>query len=754
MAIVKMKRFSLAALRSDREALLRQLMRMGCVELDEAADKLKQDEWAEKTRREESRLFALRSRIAEVKAAIDALTKVDHIKRPIFNKRPEVGEDEFFSAETRVQAMEITDKIQAYANTSIEISAEIERLKARIASLSPWEKTKAAAPLHFSEIASGDLGRLEARVNSLMKLDREEIEGATVSLNTGEGEKVLGEIERLKARMDSMSPQERAEGLEETGTDVPLNIADTRSCLLWFAVAPNTIEAQKLPQTLEERKLAAQLIPVNSDAEQCYFLFACLKDDSEAALELLRPCGFSRLAWKEYSRSAREHIEEMNAEIVELKEKKKATDRELVTLSGEKATLYRLIDILSAEAAQEEAKERLLATETVFFCDGWVPEKEMTAFQRLLGQYTTAYSFSDPDADDDVPISLSNSKIVQPFNMITEMYALPKYNNIDPNPLFALFYVVFFGIMFADFAYGLVLLGAGLFITRKFKPKGTMGYMFRLGIPLGLSCMFFGLMFGGFMGDFINYIEAFIRGGGVAEAASAPKLIPALFMDPMGEPIIKEGLLANNAMLLLVISLGIGIVHILFGMCVKVYLFIRDGKPLDALFDVGSWWLVFAGIAVLAMGGPFWVMAAGFAALILTQGRHKKGIFRKLSGGLVSLYDITAYMSDVLSYSRIMAISLAGGVMASVFNRMGSMLWGESIAMQIVGIVFFIIIALFGNLFNMGISVIGTYVHAARLQYLEFFSKFYDTGGRPFKPLRINTKYVDIQFNNRKEETL
>ena len=162
---------------------------------------------------------------------------------------------------------------------------------------------------------------------------------------------------------------------------------------------------------------------------------------------------------------------------------------------------------------------------------------------------------------------------------------------------------------------------------------------------------------------------------------------------------------------------------------------IRDGHLVDALCDIGSWWLLFAGIAVLALGHGYWLMLAGVAALVLTQGRSKKNIFAKLVSGIASLYDITGYFGDVLSYSRLMALMLSGTVIASVFNMLGS-LTGSYLA--------FAGIFLIGHALNIGLSLIGTFVHTTRLQYLEYFGKFYQDGGVPFAPLQIDTKYVDV----------
>lgn len=299
--------------------------------------------------------------------------------------------------------------------------------------------------------------------------------------------------------------------------------------------------------------------------------------------------------------------------------------------------------------------------------------------------------------------------------MVVEMYSLPAYNGVDPDPLIWPFFVFFFGLMFADVGYGLIMLIACLVIQKKYKPKKTMGYICGLGILLGISTTICGALTGGFFGD----------------------AIPVIAENFFGKEVEMWSLVSplENPMTILYFGIGLGIVHMFFGMCVKIYMGFRDGEAMEALLDVVPWWLFLGGIAVLALTGSTVLIWIGVASLVLTQGRHKNGIIGKLFGGVVSLYDVTSWLGDILSYSRIMALMLATTVIASVVNILGS-LPGNIIA--------FVLIFAFGHIFNLGINIIGTYVHAARLQYLEFFGKFYKDGGVPFKPLAYDTKYVDI----------
>lgn len=244
---------------------------------------------------------------------------------------------------------------------------------------------------------------------------------------------------------------------------------------------------------------------------------------------------------------------------------------------------------------------------------------------------------------------------------------------------------------------------------------------------MGLSTAFVGIFVGGFFGNVLDVIyDVFLPG--VAMPGWMAAFSKGIIVNPVNDP-----------MTVMVIAIAIGCVQLVFGQLVHIYMGFRDGEGVDALLDVVPWWVVFAGIGLVAVTGNVWLLVAGALCLLLTQGRHNKGIFGKFFGGIASWYDITSWLSDVLSYARLMALMLATSVIAQVFNTLGS-LGGRSVG----GVILFVVVFVIGHGFNIGVNLIGTYVHAARLHYLEFFGKFYKEGGVPFRPLEYNTKYVDI----------
>lgn len=247
--------------------------------------------------------------------------------------------------------------------------------------------------------------------------------------------------------------------------------------------------------------------------------------------------------------------------------------------------------------------------------------------------------------------------------------------------------------------------------------------MFQLGMWLGASTTICGVFVGGFFGNVLEVIYSTFLPNAVMPAWMQT-FCSGIAFSPVNDPIT-----------VLLVAIVVGCFHLLFGQLIHIYMGFRDGKGGDALLDVVPWWIVFVGIGVLVVKGTAIGLLIGILSLICTQGRHAYGIVRKFFGGVKSLYDFTSWLSDVLSYARLMALMLATSVIAQVFNTLGA-LPGN--------ILVFVLVFLVGHSFNIGVNLIGTYVHAARLQYLEFFGKFYIEGGIPFRPLEYDTKYVDI----------
>ena len=441
----------------------------------------------------------------------------------------------------------------------------------------------------------------------------------------------------------------------------------------------------------------------------------------QAVLDALKGFGWSRANLREWTGTARENMNRLNAEQVKLTKEEAALDEKLAEMGHLSSALKQLSDHSAAEVSREESRSRTLDTQQAFFLEGWVPADRWPELEGALEPFAVACEASDPAPEEypNVPIQLKNNWFTRPLNMVTEMYSLPAYGTVDPNPLMAPFFIFFFGFMMADMGYGLLMMLASVIIMKKAKPDGpTMRHMIPLLGLCGISTFIMGALTGGFFGDLLPQLVRIFN----PESTFA---LPALF-SPL-----------DDALTVLVGSLAIGLCQIFTGMAISMYRQIKRGEVMAALCNEGAWYLVFILGGVGAVTGKVKeALIAIVVLLVLTQGYGKKGIVGKAMGIFGSLYNnVTGYFSDILSYSRLMALMLAGAVIAQVFNTLGA-LTGN--------VVIYLIIAAVGNALNFALNLLGCYVHDMRLQCLEYFGRFYDDGGKPFTPLNVNSKYYNV----------
>ena len=530
------------------------------------------------------------------------------------------------------------------------------------------------------------------------------------------------EINRLRGLIAGLKPWETL--------DIPLEMNETEHALVQLGAAPVKTDTVQMAADVQAAAPSVIVQEVSKDKQQKYYAFICLKEEKEQLLEALRPYNFSAVTLADQKGTATEAMHRYEKEI-EKNEKNIAEDEEILKkLAAYREHIEFLYDSLMMRRDRARVVGDMVSTEMVFYFDGWMPAKAQPEVEALLKEYEFYYNIEEPDPDDEsVPVLLQNNSIVTPFEAVTGMYSLPGRHDIDPTAILAPFYFLFFGLMLSDAAYGLILTTLCAIILKKYKPEGTTYRMIKMFMFCGLSTFMWGALFGGWFGNFFTVAAKTFFG--------KEFVIKPLWFDPLSEP-----------MRLLVVSLILGAVHLFVGMGVQAYMDIKDGRPLDALFDIGLWYLLLIGIVLFAFGGKLGAGAVGIGkimaivgavGILLTGGRKKKGIFGKLTGGLGSLYGITSYLSDVLSYSRLLALGLATGVVAQVFNTLGSLAGGG-----IAGSILLIVVFAFGTVFNIAINALGAFVHSCRLQYVEFFGKFYTGGGRPFAPFERKTKYIKI----------
>lgn len=521
--------------------------------------------------------------------------------------------------------------------------------------------------------------------------------------------KAQSEAGRLESRAAALKPWE--------SLDLPLERSGTAHTIFRLGVCPGQTDVGAIRVQMEAEGLAAELYEISADKLQKYLLVIVHRGDEEKTQELLRPFGFSAVTFQGMTGTAAENIRSLEREL-EANKKTQDDAAAAIAASAENRDALRIYaDRLRAEAAKEQCAESVLTDETVLYFQGWVPAEQEKAVGVFLTEKGCAWEALDPTEEEipDVPVQLKNNWLTKPLNMVTEMYSLPRYDNVDPNPLMAPFFILFYGIMMADMGYGLLMFLAGFLISKKYAPKGTAGNLFGLMTLCGISTFIMGALTGGFFGDFLTQVVKLTTGGDFT--------LPALFT-PL-----------DDTLMILIGAMALGMVQIITGMAISFVRKLKNGQVMDAVWEELTWWVVFAGIGLMAAGMTSVVLYVGLAMVVLGPVLTNKG-FGKVTGIFGSLYNhITGYFGDILSYSRLMALMLAGSVIAQVFNTLGAIPGN---------IIVFLIISLAGNALNFALNLLGCYVHDLRLQCLEYFGKFYEDGGKPFKPLMADTKYVDI----------
>lgn len=517
--------------------------------------------------------------------------------------------------------------------------------------------------------------------------------------------------------------------------DLPLGLKGTQTTDIALGIIPKT-EVQNIDELTEKTDMGEAfdycvIRQVSEDRDYIYTAVLSSKRESRELLTRLKSCGFSELDLSGFSLTAAEELKRLRNEKQVAENELKRLRDEVKSHIADKEAIEDYYDYFSVERDKTRITERLLKTESTFLIEGWLPLRTKAAVTEILERNGTCYRFRDPNDDEEVPVLLENRGFFRPTEAITEMYSLPSYYGFDPTSIYALFYIIFFGMMFSDAGYGLLLAIGCTVILKKFDIEGTTEKMMRLFLYCGISTTVWGVLFGGFLGDLIGVFSNTFLGKQIA--------FNAVWFNPLEDP-----------MKLLIFSLVLGVVHLFIGMGIQAYMQIKEGKWADALFDEGVWYVTIIGLAAWLCGSAafdsaalskagMYMSIAGAAGVLIGGGRGKQGL-AKITGALSNIYNITSWISDILSYARLLALGLATGVIAQVVNTMGSLFGGG-----IAGMVLFVLIFLVGHAVNFAINLLGAFIHSARLQYVEFFGKFYIDGGEPFDPFRRKTKYVRIE---------
>lgn len=481
---------------------------------------------------------------------------------------------------------------------------------------------------------------------------------------------------------------------------------------------------------------------IHETEKEKFVLVLLLQSEAEEILKKLRTVEFMPVSFEGLKGSVLDQLEHLLTTLEKTQKKREAVEEKCTELLKEQLPLMVMHDHLSSIKAKKEVKENFIRTEKSFIVEGWVPRREVAALREGLSHIKEVeITTREPEEDEDVPVELRNpGTLMRPFELVTRIYGLPHYYEVDPTRFLAPFFIVFFGLCLSDVFYGILLIALSIFALKKIKagPDGTA--LFKLMIIAGVVTVFFGFLTGSWFGNVTEYTP-----GSLAVMETVRQKLTLL--NPIENPL---GMLA--------IVLLMGLIHVWFGILLKMYMNFRDGFYLDAVFDQGLWLVLLPFGTLMVLKSMFdvavpyytavtYVVFACLAGLVLTQGRYQKAgnivtsVIKKLFVGLISIYNIFGYLGDVLSYSRVLALGLATGAIAIVFNQIISMVYGWPYIGIVVAAALFVGL----HLFNLIINALGAFIHPGRLQYVEFFSKFLEGGGKDFRPFQFDAKYIKLK---------
>ena len=590
----------------------------------------------------------------------------------------------------------------------------------------------------FASLAGKDLVEKEKFDGTVA--DREEIL-ETASLLLTDHKKIAEDkasIQKLENQIETLTPW--------LNLDVPMNYAGTKKAAMLLGTMPKETTLESIYARFADQELeAVDVETVCSDRDAVYLAVFCMRESESKVEEVLRAEGFARPAQavEEIPRRQKEILE---AEIQKLNKRIEETEEEIRQQEKSREPLKMISDYYRMRAEKYAVLGTLPQSQRTFVMSGYVPARFVPAVQKAIGEkFDCVLDIEEVKEEEDSPTVLKNNSFSASMEGVVASYGLPNKKEVDPTTIMSFFYVFFFGMMLSDAAYGAIIAIVCFVLLKKFpRMSSGMHKSLKMFMYCGISTVVWGILFGGYFGDVIPVVSETFFGTRIN--------VDALWFVPLDDP-----------MKLLIYSMLFGLIHLFVGHGIKGYMCLKDGNIKDFICDVVLWYVFLIGLILMLIPSDIFASVAqtkivfppvlntlakalaiiGAVGLLLMSGRDNKNPALRLALGAYDIYNVTGWLSDVLSYSRLLALGLATGVIASVINEMGSM-FGNGI----LGEIGFIIVFIIGHTMNMGINILGAYVHTNRLQFVEFFGKFYDGSGRPFNPFESNTKYVDV-----KEET-
>ncbi len=544
-------------------------------------------------------------------------------------------------------------------------------------------------------------------------------------------------IVKIRHNMEALTPW--------VNLDIPMETLGTERTHIMIGTMPPEATLETVYEAIAKHADEASGVDVqimSQDKDAVYLSIICMKDERRQVEEALRDEGFARTSCTS-SKMPVEEIRSLEEEISACEADIEALKNDIGEGIGSKKTFKALADYYRMESRGDEVSADLLHTAKTFVVSGYVPKREAQVLQKMFSaKFDCVVDLEELAEEEEAPTILKNNKFSESLEGIVESYGVPTRRGFDPTAIMSYFYIVFFGLMLSDAGYGMLMALSCFILVKKYPnmADGTRKMLKTFGM-CGISTMFWGVMFSGYFGDAPTIIaQVFFN---------KEFVIPPLWFAPLNDPIR-----------LLLWCMLFGAVHLFIGLGIKGYVILKEKRYLDFVCDIVFWYMLLIGLVMMLLPSeifssisqmnitlaPWLVIISkilvfgGMGGILVMAGRGRKNVILRLALGAYDIYGVSGWLSDVLSYSRLLALGLATGVIGSVINMMASMVAGN-----ILGKLLFIVIFVFGHVLNMAINILGAYVHTNRLQFVEFFGKFYEAGGKIFEPFATESKYIEIK---------
>lgn len=596
-----------------------------------------------------------------------------------------------------------------------DIEEILNRLNRSIEFLKPYSKQKGGLTAMLAPKAVIDKQTYEkaATDEAILKAAKKcnEIQAAI--------EKSKTEIDNLNSRLEELKPWE--------GLDVVIEeLGQLKQARCWVGFVPSQ-RFEQLEQDLAEASAVIQTVGETGTRNAC--VIVALKEKEEEVGKLLRSAEFEQAKLSGITGTVTEAMNEISQNLKKSEEELSKRKSEAESLTEYLLKFEILYDHYSNLLNREQTEMSAPATQATIILEGWIRKKDFSRLEEIVGRFSASSLHKvEPTEDEDLPVEIENKGVIKPFEVITRLYGMPQRFEVDPTVFLAPFFALFFGLCLTDAGYGVVIFIISIFLIRKMQADKKLIWMLAI---CSVATVFAGALMGGWFGD---AVQKFI-----------PSLEPlrqkVMWFDPMEYPLR-----------FFILSLILGYIQIMAGLLIA---FLHDLKRklfIAAVCDRLSWLVMLNSIVafVLAKTGKLPVSLSpvfGYAALISAAviflfSQRQGSLSARLGMGFYNLFSAVFYVGDILSYLRLMALGLVTAGLAMAVNQIAKLAYD---LLPVVGVVAAILILIFGHLFNMSINALGAFVHTLRLQYAEFFPKFFAGGGAPFRPLGKDYKYIYVK---------